>query len=99
MNVTHLECAACKLEHEARRLLNLCRECGKPLLVRYDLERAQASLTKDSLVGRRASLWRYREVLPVADDANIVSLGEGWTPLLPAKRLGKTLGIENLYIK
>jgi threonine synthase len=99
MNVTHLECAACNLEHEARRLLNLCRGCGKTLLVRYDLERAQVTLTKESLVGRRASLWRYREVLPVADDANIVSLGEGWTPLLHAERLGKKLGISKLYIK
>src|SRR5258706_2539419 len=99
MNVTHLECAACHLEHEARRLLNLCRQCGKPLLVRYDLERAQGTLTKESLVGRRADLWRYREVLPVEDDANIVSLGEGWTPLLQAERLGNKLGIDRLYIK
>jgi threonine synthase len=99
MNVTHLECAACHLEHEARRLLNLCRECGKPLLVRYDLEAAARTLTKESLVGRRPDLWRYREVLPVEDDANIVSLGEGWTPLLHAERLGKEIGITDLYIK
>src|SRR6185503_11087022 len=99
MNVTHLECAACHFEHEARRLLNLCRECGKPLLVRYGLEQAQGTLTKESLIGRRPDLWRYREVLPVEDDANIVSLGEGWTPLLPAERLGNKLGIDRLYIK
>ena len=99
MNVTHLECAACHLEHEARRLLNLCRECGKPLLVRYDLEASAGTLTKESLVGRRPDLWRYREVLPVEDDANIVSLGEGWTPLLHAQRLGNRLGIKDLYIK
>jgi threonine synthase len=99
MNVTHLECALCNLEHEARRLLNLCRECGKPLLVRYDLEAAARTLTKESLAGRRSDLWRYREVLPVDDDANIVSLGEGWTPLLQAKRLGKELGVKDLYIK
>ena len=99
MNVTHLECAACHLEHEARRLLNLCRDCGKPLLVRYDLEAAARALTKESLAGRRSDLWRYREVLPVEDDANIVSLGEGWTPLLHAERLGKELGIKDLYIK
>ena len=99
MNVTHLECAACHLEHEARRLLNLCRECGKPLLVRYDLERAARSLTKESLTGRRADLWRYREVLPVENDESIVSLGEGWTPLLQAERLGKEVGIRELYIK
>ncbi len=99
MNVTHLECAACHLQHEAQRLLNLCRECGKPLLVRYDLESARSTLTKESLVGRRADLWRYREVLPVADDENIVSLGEGWTPMLHAERLGNELGINQLYIK
>ena len=99
MNVTHLECAACHLRHEARRLHNLCRECGKPLLVRYDLETAARSLTKESLAGRRADLWRYREVLPVEDDSNIISLGEGWTPLLPAPNLGKLVGIDKLYIK
>ena len=99
MNVMHLECAACRLEHEARRLLNLCRECGKPLLVRYDLKQAALTLTKESLVSRRADLWRYREVLPVENDENIVSLGEGWTPLLRAKNLGKQIGIDQLYIK
>src|SRR6266850_664387 len=99
MNVTHLECAACHLKHEARRLHNLCRKCGKPLLVRYDLERAGKTLTKESLLGRRADLWRYREVLPVDNDENIVSLGEGWTPLLRAESLGKELGISKLYIK
>lgn len=99
MNVTHLECALCGLRHEAQRLLNLCRECGKPLLVRYDLEKAQSSMTRTDLRGRRPDLWRYREVLPVKDDANIVSLGEGLTPLLPAKRLGERLGLRRLFIK
>jgi len=99
MNVTHLECALCGLQHEARRLLNLCRECGKPLLVRYDLERASNSLTKQSLSGRRADMWRYREVMPVEKDENIVSLGEGWTPLLPAPRLAELTALRELYIK
>ena len=99
MNITHLECAACATRHEAQRLHNLCRECGKPLLVRYDLQQAGRTLTKESLSGRRADLWRYREVLPVEQDENIVSLGEGWTPLLPAKRLGKKLGLSQLFIK
>jgi threonine synthase len=99
VNITHLECAACGLEHEARRLHNLCRECGKPLLVRYDLVRAGRSLTKESLRGRRADMWRYREVLPVDSDENVVSLGEGWTPLLRTQRLEQKLGLRNLYIK
>ena len=99
MNVTHLECAACGLRHEAQRLHNLCHACGKPLLVRYDLERAAVSLTKENLIGRRSDLWRYREVLPVAHDENIVALGEGFTPLLHAERLGAQLGLKELYIK
>jgi len=99
MNVTHLECGLCGLSHEAHRLHNLCTACGKPLLVRYDLERAKMTLTKDSLASRRPDLWRYREVLPVQDDKNIVSLGEGWTPLLHAPRLAKRVGIHELYIK
>ena len=99
MNVTHLECAACGLEHEARSLLNLCTICGKPLLVRYDLKQAARTLTKESLLNRRANLWRYREVLPVDHDENIVSLGEGWTPLLHAQRLGGKVGMRELYIK
>src|SRR6476619_841831 len=98
MNVTLLECGLCGEKHEARRLLNLCRACGKPLLVRYDLDRASQTLTKESLASRRPDLWRYREALPVDDDANIVSLGEGWTPLLHASRLGNKLGIDRRYI-
>ncbi|HEV2764097.1 MAG TPA: threonine synthase [Pyrinomonadaceae bacterium] len=99
MYVTHLECAACGLRHEARRLHNLCTRCAKPLLVRYDLKRAAESLTKESLASRRPDLWRYREVLPVSHDENIVSLGEGWTPLLRAARLGARLGMTELYVK
>jgi threonine synthase len=99
MNVTHLECGACGLRHEARRLLNLCTQCGKPLLVRYDLQRAAASLTKESLKGRAPDLWRYREVLPVDNDENVINLGEGFTPLVRASRLGARLGMDELYIK
>src|SRR6266480_1762888 len=99
MNVTHLECAACGLRHEARRLHNLCTQCSKPLLVRYDLKRAAVSLTKESLCGRASDLWRYREVLPVESEENIVSFGEGFTPLVRASRLGARLGLHELYIK
>ncbi len=99
MNVTHLECAACGLRHEARRLHNLCTQCGKPLLVRYDLKRAAASLTKESLALREPDLWRYREVLPVDREENVIKLGEGFTPLVHASRLGTQLGLRQLYIK
>jgi threonine synthase len=100
MNVTHLECALCGQRHEANVLQNLCVICSKPLLVRYDLEKAAATLTTVSLPGRESSLWRYHEVLPVANSDNIVSFGEGWTPLLRADRLAATLAIEiDLFIK
>jgi threonine synthase len=99
MNVNHLECAACGTRHEARRLHNLCAQCEKPLLVRYDLKRAAASLTKESLRDRGPDLWRYREILPVEHDENIVTLGEGFTPLVRASRLGVQLGLDALYIK
>src|ERR1041384_4651646 len=99
MNVTHLECGACSLRHEAQRLHNLCTQCGKPLLVRYDFAGAARSLTKESLKDRQPDLWRYREVLPVENDENIVSFGEGFTPLLHARRLGSQIGLGQLYIK
>lgn len=100
MFVTHLECGNCGLQHEAQRLQNLCTSCGKPLLVRYDLKAAGQLLTKEALRGRRGDLWRYREVLPVREEANITSLGEGWTPLLSAPRLAQTLSIDvDLFIK
>ena len=100
MNVTHLECALCGLRHEANVLQNLCITCGKPLLVRYDLDAAATTLTKESLKTRGSDLWRYREVLPVENAENIVSLGEGWTPLFKTDRLAARLPVKlNLFIK
>ena len=97
--LTHLECGACGTAYPADQLLNLCPACGKPLLVRYDLERAARTLTKESLRERPASMWRYKEVLPVQDAAAILSLGEGWTPLVDAHRLGKQIGCVHTFIK
>src|SRR5215467_3276833 len=98
MNVTHLYCSSCARQYSPGLLYNLC-ECGKPLLVEYDLEKARASLTRQSLAGRVSSLWRYQEVLPVQDPANIVTLGEGMTPLLKTERLASYVGMRHLYIK
>ena len=98
MNVTHLYCSACGEKYEPNKLYNLC-VCGKPLLVAYDLEAASKSLTKESLASRTATLWRYEEVLPVVNKSNQLSLGEGWTPLHKAEKLGAKYGFPNLYIK
>jgi threonine synthase len=99
MHVKNLECSFCHREYEARKLHNVCTECGKPLLVRYDLKRIAKFLTRQSLFARRSDIWRYRELLPVRREDNIVTLGEGWTPLLPAKTLGESLGLSELYVK
>jgi threonine synthase len=98
MFVTHLECSKTGKTYEPNKLYNLS-EAGKPLLVRYDLAKAAETMTKESLKDRVSSLWRYREVLPVVHDENIVSLGEGWTPLLHAKRLGVQVNLPHLFIK
>jgi threonine synthase len=99
MNVTHLDCSKCGATYEPRRIYNVCQKCGKPLLVRYDLDKAARALTRESLAGRPATLWRYREVLPVEREENALTLGEGFTPLVHAQRLGERLGLRRLYIK
>jgi threonine synthase len=67
--------------------------------VRYDLKRIAKFLTRQALYARRSDLWRYREMLPVRREDNIVSLGEGWTPLLHARNLGASLGVSQLLVK
>ena len=95
---TEIVCPRCNNRFLLGQLLNLC-SCGSPLLVRYDLKKASAALAKSSLQGRSATLWRYRELLPVQDDINVVSLGEGFTPLLEAKTLSLELGLQRVWIK
>ena len=97
--LTHLECGRCGRTYDADRLLNLCTECGKPLLARYDLLAAAGALSPSDLACREASLWRYHELLPVRDPAHRLTLGEGWTPLVHATRLVAEVGLDRLYIK
>jgi threonine synthase len=97
--LTHLECGYCGKRHEADRLWNLCSECDKPLLARYDLDAARSAVPRESLASRESTLWRYRELLPVQDDRHALSMGEGFTPLVKSQRLGKALDAPNLYIK
>jgi len=97
--VSHLECTYCGKTYSAAELQNLCPACGKVLYHRYDLAAARERLKPEMLKGRVASMWRYREVMPVLLTENIITLGEGWTPLLETNRLGKKLGLSNLMIK
>ena len=92
--VTHLECSATGERHEAGRLHNLSR-AGKPLLVRYDLAGVKWALTKDALKDRPRDLWRYRELLPVRREENVVSLGEVMTPLVRVRGEGGEVLIKD----
>ena len=97
--ITHLECTLTGERFDASYPHRTNPANGKPLFARYDLQKAKATLTKDSLAARRRDMWRYREVMPVIDDVNIIALGEGGTPLLNADRLGKAFGMKAVYIK
>jgi threonine synthase len=96
--LTHLDCTKCEKRHEPGRIHAVC-DCGAPLFPRYDLARAALELRPGHLALREPTLWRYREVLPLAEDADKVSLGEGFTPLLPAPRLGARVGLPRLAVK
>ncbi len=98
MYVSHLACPKCAATYASEHIIQLCR-CGAPLLVRYDLDRVKAAVHKESLMARPPDLWRYKELLPVKQDANRVCLGEGMTPLLPLKKLGPQVGLPNLFMK
>jgi threonine synthase len=98
MHLSALECPRCGSSFDANALHNLCA-CGSPLLARYDLAAVRAAVTRSQIASRPADLWRYRELLPVADDAFVTTLGEGWTPMWRAERYGVHIGLANLLIK
>jgi threonine synthase len=95
---SHLECPSCGQQYSGQKPTNFC-DCGRPLLARYDLAAVKRYVRRSDMEQRPHDLWRYRELLPVLDEANIINLGEGGTPLLPLRRLGKRLRLTNLYLK
>jgi threonine synthase len=96
---THLECARCNEYYQVDTIQQTCARDGGPLLVRYDLKRVHGAVEAEELRMRPADLWRYRELLPVEQDASIVTLGENNTPLLEAPALGKAIGVPRLLVK
>jgi threonine synthase len=94
MQKTHLQCRECKKEYDST-FKYICDECFGPLDVHYDFP----SLTKDTFANREQTYWRYFELLPITDKSNIVSISAGMTPLVKAEKLGKAIGLNNLYIK
>jgi threonine synthase len=95
----HLECTACGATYAADELHTVCPACGKVLYPRYNLDRARTELSRQTLAARPASMWRYAELLPVRDETNVVTLGEGMTPLLPMPGVGRRLGLARVFCK
>jgi len=96
--LTHLECARCGTEHKADQVQGTCA-CGSPLLARYDLDQVKAETDLATISARPPDLWRYHELLPVSAAENVVSLGEGMTPLLAMRRFGEHAGVPRLLMK
>jgi len=94
MRKIYLQCRECKKEYDTT-FKYICDECFGPLDVHYDF----VPLTKDTFTNREQTYWRYFELLPINDKSNIVSISAGMTPLVKAEKLGKKIGLDNLYIK
>src|SRR5512140_182423 len=97
--MTELECSGCGARYKAGEVHTFCRECQSPLLTRYDLPTIRSRTDRDAITARPAGMWRWRELLPVQDEANIVTLGEGDAPLLHVPRVGNEFGLHNIFVK
>jgi threonine synthase len=97
--VTHVECSVCGQRHDGKRLLTVCERCGQMLVARYDLERVAARLTKDALGSRPPGMYRFRELTPLDEGEEAVTLGEGGTPVLVLPRLARHLGLTRVLAK
>jgi threonine synthase len=97
--ITYLQCSHCGDHFDPEKVQTFCTKCQTPLLACYDLGKARQELDRDEIYRRSRGMWRWRELLPVLDEHNMVTLGEGDAPLLPLPNLGSSLGLENLYVK
>ncbi|MHA2178331.1 MAG: threonine synthase [Candidatus Thorarchaeota archaeon] len=97
-HISHLECPQCRRKHNADGPATFC-VCGSPLFAAYDIVGVREDITANVFPSDINSMWRYSQLLPVKSPSCIVSLGEGWTPLLLSRRLGKHLGLKMLRIK
>jgi threonine synthase len=98
MPMTHLECTRCGATHSPAQLINLCT-CGGILYPRYDLAALRGTYDREEVKDGPPTLWRYRRVLPVRDQVNVISLAEGFTPMFQAYRRGPFQPYTALYIK
>ncbi|WP_142829140.1 threonine synthase [Planococcus soli] len=96
--VSHLYCPKCEAVYDTKQQHQLCT-CGSPLLVDYDWDKLKAAWKPEDLLKREPNLWRYHELLPVENETNVVSQGEGMTPLIKMPTLGQDMDVVNLYMK
>lgn len=97
--LTHLECSKCGRTYSPAEIQTFCQDCTATLLPRYDLDAVRQHVDRKAVSRRARGMWRWHELLPVVNEENIVSLGEGDAPLLSVSRLGRELGLSNLYVK
>ena len=97
--LSYLECSVCGTIHSVRELQTVCKSCGKSLIAKYDLASARKSLRKGDLAHAVNSFWKFSPLLPIAHEDNVVSLGESVTPLVRLPRIGRELGLQQLWMK
>ncbi len=97
--LSHLDCTNCGKQHSADVLQTTCDACGKVLYARYDLEAVKRDLTPETITAREPSMWRWFELMPIRDETNVVTLGEGGTPLLPAPGIEAQTGARRVFVK
>jgi threonine synthase len=97
--IKNLVCTSCGTVFSCDQPHTYCPDCVAPLAANYDIPAIKNKVDRDQFISRPKFMWRWTELLPVIDHDNIVTLGEGDTPLLPLKNLGKELGVRYLYMK
>ena len=93
------KCINCGEEYPPNAMINFCKKCGSIIEFQLNYDVIGSMVNKGKIQLRDFNMWRYREFIPIMDYSHIVSIGEGWTPLIKSERLGKILGLKNLYLK
>ena len=94
-----LTCSACHKSYNPDEVQTYCLDCQAPLVANYDLDAAKKHVDRQEITRRPKGMWRWEELLPVRNPDNQISLGEGDTPLLRIPRVGRQLGLSQLYVK
>src|SRR5688572_19175994 len=97
--LSNLECSGCAKEYSYEQVHTFCLDCQSPLVAKYNLGAVRKDVDRDLVSQRPKGMWRWHELLPVLNEENQISLGEGDTPLLRLPRVGSSLGLANLYVK